>query len=136
MRSIIFSTALLLTLITTTYGKGCSGTYFIMGTAYSLDKTALKNVTLTIRFGNETKSVLTDSSGHYEIELAWTNACPSGRLDFQHKRDNKKLNPQFIYVGHSKKEIKLENKWEKYAKCFPKSKESVTWVTDLNFISS
>ncbi len=68
-------------LTTVTFGKGCSGTYFISGTAYSTDKT-----------------VLTDSNGHFEIELAWRSACRSSRIIAERQRNNKKINPQFIYI--------------------------------------
>lgn len=132
--SIILLT-LLFSLSFTTHlsGKGCSGTYFIRGTAYSADKTVLKNTSLRIEFGKETKTVLTDSNGHYEIEISWINACPSGRTKKQHRQDNKKINPPFIYIHFADKEIKLENKWDKYADCFPDSKDAVTWEQDLHF---
>lgn len=120
-------------LTTVAIGKGCSGTYFISGTAYSTNNTILKIATLTVKFGKETKTVLTDSNGHFEIELAWTNACQSGRTKKQHKQDNKKINPQYVYIGYATNEIKLENKWENYRDCFPDSKDSVTWKKDLYF---
>ena len=116
-----------------TFSKGCSGKYYISGTAYSTDKAVLKNSTLTVKFGYSTKSILTDSNGHFEIELAWTNACPSRRTAAQHKQDNEKINPKFIYISYSDNEIKLKNKWEKYAYCFPDSKDETTWKKDLYF---
>lgn len=134
MKTIIALTILFFNFASTTScAKGCSGTYFIRGTAYSTDKTLLKSVTLTIVFGKETKTVLTDSIGHFEIELAWTSACPSGRTKEQHKQDNQKINPRFIYINYSDRVIKVENKWEKYAACFPDSKEAITWKKDLYF---
>gem|GEM_PF-1525439 len=133
--TILFAlTMLFITCLTNeAFGKGCSGTYFISGTAYTADKTILKNVTLTVKFGEETKTVLTDINGHFEIELAWTSACPSGRTKEQHKQDNKKINPRLIYLSYADKELKLENKWEKFADCFPDSKDAVTWKKDLYF---
>lgn len=120
-------------LTTEAFGKGCSGTYFISGTAYSANKTILKNVTLTVKFGKETKTVLTDSNGHFEIELTWTNACPSKRTKEQHKQDNSRINPPFIYISYANKEIKLVNEWEKFADCFTDSKDKTTWKKDLYF---
>lgn len=114
-------------------GKGSSGTYFIIGTAYSSNKIVLKNATLTLTFGNETKTIVTDSSGHFEIELAWTNTCPSNQTATQHKKANKKINPQFVYIGNSDKEIKLKNKWKKYVGNYSFSKEAITWRKDLYF---
>ncbi len=115
-------------------GKGCSGTYFLNGTAYTVNNIILKNTRLTVRFGNLTKHIVTDSIGHFEIELAWTNACPSNLTKEQHKQLNQKINPQKIIISYADIEIILENNWEKYADCIPKSKDKVTMKKDLIFI--
>jgi hypothetical protein len=116
-------------------GKGCSGTYFISGTVYSVNKTVLKNVTITVKFGNETNTVLTDSNGHFEIELKWASACPSGRTKARIRKANEKINPKYIYIEYSNKKIKLDNKWKVYADCFPDSKDKITWKKNLYFSS-
>ncbi len=120
-------------LTTGTYAKGGSGTYYIKGTAYGKDKTILKNTDLAVKIGSVTKMVRTDDNGLYEIEVHWESACPSLRTFGQHRRDNKKLNPEFIYFSYEDNEIKLDNKWEKYADLFPESKEKITRKKDLYF---
>lgn len=120
-------------LTTGTFAKGGSGTYYIKGTAYGTGKTILKNADLNVKIGSVTKTVRTDDNGLYEIEVPWESACRSIRTFGQHRRDNKKLNPEFIYISYADKEIKLENKWKKYADLFPASKEKITRKKDLNF---
>jgi hypothetical protein len=115
------------------FAKGCSGIYFINGTAYSIHKTVLKNATLTIKFGEEIETISTDGVGHYEIALNWDNACPSSRTRIQHKRDNKALNPQFIYINFLNKKIKLRNRWQKFSGSFFESKDLITWHKNLYF---
>ena len=122
-----------ITLTTGTFAKGGSGTYYIKGTAYGTDKTILKNADLTVKIGSVTKTVRTDDNGLYEIEIPWESACRSRRTLAQHKRDNKKLNAEFIYVSYVNKKVKLDNNWEKYAELFPESKEKVTRKLDLYF---
>lgn len=133
MRKLIAFTILFFAFATTLFGKGCSGTYFIKGKAYAADKTVLKNDTLTLKFGDEIQTIVTDNEGNFKIRLHWSNACPSNRSKEQHKRDNEKLNPPFIYISRAGKEIKLENNWEKYAECFPKSEKKVTKREELRF---
>ena len=120
-------------LTTSTFAKGGSGTYFIKGTAYGTNKIILKNVNLNVKIGSITKTVRTDDNGQYEIEIPWESACPSGRTLGQRKRDNKKLNTEFIYISYVDYKIKLDNNWEKYAGLFPESKEKITRKQDLNF---
>ena len=133
MRTVFVLAILLLTFNTTTYGKGCEGTYFISGTAYSSGNTVLKNKTLTVTVGTETKIVVTDDNGHFEIEITWINACPSKLTKEQLVQLNRKLNPQLITISYADKTITLENNGEKYAKCEPKSKATITWKKDLYF---
>jgi len=113
--------------------KGCSGTYYISGKAFSSDKTILKNKTLKVIIGKETKTIETDSLGQYEIAVSWTNACRSGLTNEEHNRLNKKINPEYIHVHYLEKSVKLENKWKHYADCLPDSKQEVTWQKDLYF---
>lgn len=133
---IVFQLIFILCSLSLLFGKGCSGTYFINGTAYSVNNIILKNTQLTVKFGNLTKHIITDSSGHFEIELAWTNACPSKLTEENHKQLNKKINPQEISISYADIEIILENNWEKYADCNPKSKDKTTWNKDLIFIKN
>lgn len=127
-------TILLFTFLTTaTFAKGGAGTYYIKGTAYGTDKVVLKNVELTVKIGNETKSIKTDNNGQFKIEVHWESACPSDATIEQQEQANKKNNPEFIYINYADKKIKLYNKWKKYAQLFPKSKDEVTWKKDLHF---
>jgi hypothetical protein len=125
---------LFLTFLTTaSFAKGSSGICYIRGIAYGTDKTILKNADLTIKIGNATKTVKTNSNGEFEIDVYWESACPSGRTLWQHRRDDKKINPEFIFISYADKEIKLNNKWKKYAESFPDSIDQVTWKKDLFF---
>ncbi len=129
----ILTILLFVSLTTEAFAKGCAGTYFIKGIAYSFDKTVLKNATFTVKFGTKIKTISTDSNGHYEIELSWESPCPSGRSKEQQKKDSEKSNPAFIYINFANKEIKLENNWKKYAECHPHSKDAITCKKDLYF---
>ena len=134
LQTIFILTVFLCTSWTTpTFRKGCSGTYYISGTAYRADKTIIKSAGLTVKFGKDTKIVRTDSNGQYEISVHWDSACPSGLTGEELKKENERINPQFIYITYADNEIKLENKWEKYADCSPASKDEVTWKKDLHF---
>ena len=123
----------LISLTTGAFAKGFTGSYYIKGTAFNKNKTILKNVNFTVKIGSTIKTVTTDDNGLFEIEIHWENACPSLRTFEQHKCDNKKLNPEFIYISYEDKEIKLNNKWKKYLISFPKSKEKSIRKKDLNF---
>lgn len=134
LRTIYILPILLFILSThTSFGMGCYGTYYISGIAYSETNTILKNAAINIKFGNESKTILTDSTGHFNVELGWRSACPSGATRGQTRRRNKELNPQFVYFDYEGKEIRLKNEWERYAYCHPNSKDSITWKMDLNF---
>ncbi|MGJ8661121.1 MAG: hypothetical protein ACSHXL_03720 [Bacteroidota bacterium] len=115
------------------YKKGCSGTYFIIGTASSSDKKIIKNDSLFVTFRNETTLVKTDKTGQFEIPISWATTCPSGKTPMERRFDNKQLNPKFISIKYHGQHIKLENQWSKYAQCFPENKEAVTWKKDLEF---
>lgn len=115
------------------FGKGCSGTYYIKGIAFTNNKTILKNVELLVYFGDEVKTVTTDEKGHFDIEIKWSNACPSMLSKAQHDAQNAKRNPKTIFIKYNNTQVELENDWKKYARCFPKNKKQVTRKLDLNF---
>lgn len=133
MRTVFVLAILLLTFNTTTYGMGLWGTYFISGTAYSANNTVLKNKTLTVKLGREMKTVVTDTNGHFEIEIDWETACPSGLTPAQRARATRRMNPEFIIIHYVNKTIKLENKWKKYVGVSSEPKEKITWNKDLYF---
>jgi hypothetical protein len=120
-------------LATPALAKGGSGVYYIKGTAFTGGKVVLKNADLTVQIGGITKTIKTNDKGQFEIEVPWESACPSGRTVRQNKRDNQKLNPQFINLKYLDKEIKIENEWRKYGNLFPASNDEVTWKRDLHF---
>jgi len=115
------------------FGKGCSGNYYISGTIYSKGNTVIKNTSINIIIGEKHQVVDVDSLGHFEIEIFWTNSCPSGRNWIQHKFDNRKNNPKHVIIKYQDQEIVLENKWEKFAECSPVEKEEITWKKDIYF---
>jgi len=115
------------------YGKGCSGSYFISGQAYASDIALLKNMEIVCLFGTDSTRIQTDSNGHYELEIPWTNACPSEENRKQYREENKRLNPEFIYLLWNGQEIRLRNNWTKLADCFQGEKEQRTWKKDLYF---
>lgn len=110
-------------------GKGCTGTYFISGTAYGIDNSVLKNERLTVKMGQKTFTVMVDSNGHFEMEIPWENPCRSASGPNEAER----LNPPVILISFQDKEIKLNNRWKKYNNCSYKPREEVTWKQDLRF---
>ncbi|HYV93678.1 MAG TPA: hypothetical protein VE978_18025 [Chitinophagales bacterium] len=116
-----------------TFAKGGSGIYYIKGTAYGADKAILKNAELTVKVGGRIKTIRTDDHGQFEIEVQWESACPSGRTILQHRCDNKKINPEFIYIRYDDKEVKVNNKWKKYGQLFPESEDKIIRKKDLYF---
>jgi hypothetical protein len=115
------------------FGKGCSGNYYICGKAYLNNNMTLVNVKLTVIFGKDTIQVITDSKGKFELELKWKNACPSLLSEEEHNEQNSKINPKFIYIKYFDKQIELENNWKNFAHCVPKSKKQITRRYDLKF---
>ncbi len=128
-----FYLLILISISKLTFGKGCSGVYYIKGTAFGVDKVVLKNSELTIVFGNEVRIVTTDDKGQYEIEVKWINSCPSRVTKKQRAEQNAKLNPKIIYVKYKEFNIEIKNDWFKYAECFPENKEKVTKKKNLSF---
>ncbi len=116
------------------YGKGCSGTYYISGTAYGKDNSPVKTSSLVVKVGSTTTIAQTDTLGHFEIAIAWSSACPSKLSKMELKKENERLNPAYILISYHGIEINIENKWEKFAQCIPASRQSVTWQKDLTFL--
>ncbi len=96
------------------FSKGTGGVYYIEGTAFSTANLALKNVLLVITIGEKTKTIRTDSNGHFRIEVEWQTACPSVVKPFNRRKANKELNPKYIFIACEVDEKKLKNKWRKY----------------------
>ncbi len=94
---------------------------------------SLKNTELTVTIDKETKTIKTDNKGQFEIELNWATACPSGIKRKRWKRETERINPNYIYIKSKNKEIKIKNKWHKYAELFREAKDKVTMKQDLNF---
>lgn len=132
-RSIALCLLLLSFLTSTAWGMGSSGWYYISGKAFSSQKVILRNTTFTVKCRDVVKTVSTDAEGNYEIEIFWTSACRSNRTPWQHYFDNKRFNPKYIFLSYGDSEIKIKNKWEKYAVAIPGSKELITWKRDLTF---
>ena len=130
----ILIVSLFVVLTTGAYLKGGSGKYFIKGIAYSQDKLTLKNIELNVKIGKETKTIITDDKGQFEIEIPWATACPSGISKQSWRKKTDRLNPDTIYVIYNNKEIKIKNEWEKYANLFPEDKDKVTMKRNLVFI--
>ena len=81
----LFLTALFFSLISTSaFADGSQGQYYIVGTAYGADSVSLKNVSLVVKFGKETKTIKTNEQGWFEIEVKWATPCRTGRRDAGH----------------------------------------------------
>lgn len=128
----ILTVMFFLILTTSAFAKGGSGTYYIKGTAHGKGKAILKNVELRVKIGGTTKTIKTDANGMYIFEVRWTSACASSRTFGKFRRDNKKLNAEFIYMSFVDKEIKLRNEWKKYGDLLG-SGESATRMKNLFF---
>ncbi len=110
-----FLAVLLFSIISTfASAKGAQGKYYIVGIAYSPDSISLKNVELTVKFGDKTKIIKTNDQGGFEIEVIWTTPCRSGITAMQAHAQQKKMNPEYIYVSYNGKELKIKNDWKKY----------------------
>ena len=107
------------------FEKGCRGEYYIKGIAFDHNHKPMTNKILRVKSGENTKEVQSDKYGGFEIGIIWKSFCEGEEID--------KFNPEFIIITCDNKKIKLENKWKKYAKCFPDSKENITWQKNLNF---
>lgn len=103
-------------LSTLAFSKGAQGSYTIVGTAYGPDSISLKNVELTVKFGDKTFVVKTNNYGHYRMEIKWSTTCETKLTEEEIKKENKKMNPEFIYVSYKDKEVKIKNDWERYSK--------------------
>jgi hypothetical protein len=115
------------------FAKGGSGIYYITGIAYGNNKTILSNASFTVKIGEEIKQYKTDSKGQFEIEVHWTSACRSNINTQEWEKENRRLNPEFIFIKYNDIEIRLNNEWKKYAKIFPENKNEVTKHSDLLF---
>lgn len=131
-RHIIYT--LLFLVPTLVFAKGGSGVYYIKGIAYTKNKTPLKNETFSVKLGNKITEYKTDNKGQFEIEIRWVSACPSGLNDKEYENENKRLNPEFIFIQFNDSEIKIKNEWKKYAKLFPKNKKEITKHENLQFL--
>jgi hypothetical protein len=123
----------LLLLANLTFAKGRSGVYYLRGIAYAPAGQVLKNTTLTFKLGETFEAFQTDSSGRFEIKVQWHGACPSGRTRWQHRRDNRKANPKYIYILYGSQRIRLHNKWKAYTRSFSESNDKVIRQEDLHF---
>lgn len=111
----LFLTALFFSLLSTlAFADGSQGQYYIVGTAYGADSVSLKNVSLVVKFGKETKTIKTNEQGWFEIEVKWATPCRSGLSTKQINEQKAQLNPEYIYVTYKGKELKIKNTWEKY----------------------
>ncbi|MBL4736265.1 MAG: hypothetical protein JKY18_13170 [Flavobacteriales bacterium] len=129
-------TLLTITFILTTLftlSKGASGTYCISGKAYYSSGELIKNQTIMVDFNNVREETSVDSLGNYEIKIRWQTACPSGIRRSAIKLANERLNPKWIKLNCNGFEIRIENKWRKYAHIFPTDKQMITREQDLIF---
>lgn len=114
------------------FSKGAGGVYYITGKASAAHR-VLANQPLTIKFNNNTWTVLTDREGYFRIAVPWSTACPSGITALRRKRLNKRMNPKWIIVQYEQYEVKLQNDWKKYARrSFADEEESIR-KKDLHF---
>lgn len=115
------------------FGRGSNGNYFIIGKAYNSQGQLLKNQTIKVTFNNQIQEITTDNNGNYELKIYWESTCPSAKTKKEKAEANEKLNPKWIKVSYNGKEIKIKNKWEKYAELFPDDKKSITRKLNLKF---
>jgi hypothetical protein len=103
----------LTTINASSFPKGGSGEYFIIGKAFDKNNQTITNDSLNVEFKGEIQIIQTDSLGRYELSIPWSTACPSHFLFTDH--ENEKLNPKWINVTFKGDKIKIKNEWEDYA---------------------
>jgi len=112
------------------FSFGKHGWYYISGTAFAGDKTILKNSILLIKIGEDYERVTTNENGEYEIKVHWGFPCMRKPIHFIYQRHN---NPRFISVSYSDKEIKIRNRWKKYARKDQYKSPGIPKRKDLKF---
>lgn len=94
------------------FSFGKHGCYYLVGIAHTEDNSALKNSTLAVIVGGSQYTVTTGDYGEYEIEVHWAFGCKPGLYNFFHTLGN----PRFVVIKNYDKEIKVRNRWKKYAR--------------------
>ena len=95
------------------FSKGGHGEYLFIGNAYDKNKQAIRNGTLYVEFKGKIDTIETNDRGKYNLSIPWKTVCPSDFFIFT-EIENKKLNPESIYITFKGDKIEIENKWKEY----------------------